>query len=429
MPRTRRDPPSRRFVAAALRALALAAGLWLASGGLALASRPPWAQDRSKPVYPEILLGAKDVARLGARAQLLDARPAALFETGRLPGAISLDPGRLPREPGRLAAALGASGVRGDKLLVCYADAAHQAAAGELFWLLEVAGTRSARVLNGGLEAWRAAGGRVERPLGAPPAARFPSRPDTSRFADLAYVRAVYGVAGFEILESRSEAEWERGHIPHALAFPVDSLRAPGGGLRSAPELRAAFAAFGPRPRDFVNLGDEFVICMDGGQADAPSLYVAARAAGIGRVRGFAGGFASWRARPDAPVVRIVDAAEVKAKMSGATWWQRVRGQTKPKALLFDVRIERDYEVGHLPGAVALPSHRFDDELEAVIEQRWPGIDRATTPVLFYCYGPDCIRSRVCSSIAARHGFHNLLWFRDGIDGWYAAGETLVRGE
>jgi thiosulfate/3-mercaptopyruvate sulfurtransferase len=399
-----------------------------AAGAASEASRPPWARRGPEPGYPDLLVQAKDLLPDAAGVQLVDARPRAAFERGRLPRALSLEPGRLPRRPEELASALGTAGLASARPIVCYADAAHGAALGELFWLLEVAGARSVRVLDGGLEGWRAAGGRMEAPLGAPAPAAFTARPDTSRFADRAYVEAIYGQSGFEILEARSEAEWEQGHLPHALAFPVDSLAAPGGGLRPPPALRAALAAFGPRPRDYLNLDDEFVICLEGGRPEGPSLYLAARLAGLPRVRAWDGGFRAWREKLGAPVVRIVQAPEVRAKIGGATWWDRVRGKSKPKALLFDLRGERDYASGHLPGAISLPSHRFDEELEGVLRERWPELDRATVPVILYCYGPDCIRSRQCASLAARHGFQDLLWFRDGINGWYAAGETLVTG-
>ena len=45
-------------------------------------------------------------------------------------------------------------------------------------------------------------------------------------------------------------------------------------------------------------------------------------------------------------------------------------------------------------------------------------MNRSQTPLVLYCYGRDCIRSRECATIAARHGFLNLLWYREGMDGW-----------
>ena len=83
--------------------------------------------------------------------------------------------------------------------------------------------------------------------------------------------------------------------------------------------------------------------------------------------------------------------------------------------------------MGQLEDHVGLPSHLFADDFEPLLQERWPDLDRAGTAILFYCYGPTCIRSRHCASVAARHGFRNLLWFRDGIEGWYAIGERLVR--
>jgi rhodanese-related sulfurtransferase len=47
--------------------------------------------------------------------------------------------------------------------------------------------------------------------------------------------------------------------------------------------------------------------------------------------------------------------------------------------------------------------------------------------LIVYCYGPGCTRSRFCSTTAARHGWRNLWWYKDGADGWRSAGLALER--
>jgi rhodanese-related sulfurtransferase len=95
--------------------------------------------------------------------------------------------------------------------------------------------------------------------------------------------------------------------------------------------------------------------------------------------------------------------------------------------MLFDLRGDREYAWGHVPGAICLPSWNFERDLEATVAKLWPNADRARIPLIVYCYGPDCVRSRNCSTIAARHGFLNLCWFRDGLPGWQAAGLELEK--
>jgi len=103
-------------------------------------------------------------------------------------------------------------------------------------------------------------------------------------------------------------------------------------------------------------------------------------------------------------------------------------GKPKPpeELLLIDLRAEGDYKLGHLPGAVWMPVEKLGDALEAEVARRFPNANRRKLPLIFYCYGPGCIRSRNGSTIAAQHGYLNLLWFRDGTLGWRQTGEKLV---
>jgi rhodanese-related sulfurtransferase len=177
-----------------------------------------------------------------------------------------------------------------------------------------------------------------------------------------------------------------------------------------------------------VDLTDEIIACGDAGPGDVGvHPYLAARLVGIERVRCYREGFTGWRGRVDVPVVRIIDGAEVKSRL-GMNWWKQLLKVTPKDVILLDVRSDRDYQVGHIPGAVGVTSAEFAEKIEDVMADHWPDADRATIPIIFYCYGPDCIRSRLCASIAARHGFRNLLWFRGGIAGWYQVDGELVSG-
>ena len=83
------------------------------------------------------------------------------------------------------------------------------------------------------------------------------------------------------------------------------------------------------------------------------------------------------------------------------------------------------FDFNHLPGAILLPPDRFEAQLDSVVNAHWPGADRATIPFAVYCYGPDCIRSRIATTTAAHRGFRNLLWYRDGPQAYRSAGGQL----
>jgi rhodanese-related sulfurtransferase len=40
----------------------------------------------------------------------------------------------------------------------------------------------------------------------------------------------------------------------------------------------------------------------------------------------------------------------------------------------------------------------------------------------------DCIRSRLCATIAARKGFRILEWFRGGMEEWLSLGGEVIEG-
>jgi rhodanese-related sulfurtransferase len=75
---------------------------------------------------------------------------------------------------------------------------------------------------------------------------------------------------------------------------------------------------------------------------------------------------------------------------------------------------------------VWLPANDFDAGLDLLVAEFWPGANRSEVPLVVYCYGPTCTRSRNCTTFAAARGFRRLYWFKDGPQGWLALGERLV---
>ena len=389
------------------------------AAGEGRATEPPWARRPAPPPPPDLLVTpAWLTTRRAPGVTVVDARSDSAFVAAHVAGAVHFDATAADPDPWTLGARLGAAGIAADDTVVGYGDAGDPVAAGRLFWLLELAGHRRVRVLDGGLEAWRRAGGPLARGRAVAPARAFAAAPDTARRADFARVRAVFGTKGHTIMEWRPEAAWRDGHIPHSLPFPLGELVGPDGTLLEPRRLRAVFEVYGPRPNEYVPLDDEFVVCGDlPAGAAALHPYLAARLAGIPRVRCYPGGFTDWRAHAGAPVVRVVDTERVRERLAAA-----------PDAVLLDLRERGDFVAGHLPGAVLLPSHRFAREFAAAVAASRPDADPARTPVILYCYGPVCTRSRSCATLAARAGWRELWWFRDGMAGWRGARLPVERG-
>lgn len=409
---------------------------------------PPWmAQDEKEPVYPDVTASVEDVRSKTESHSVvfIDVRPADDYASGHIPGAISMpvpfDSTEGGPPSGNIRAALGAAGLNGSARYICYGADTCLDPAAYVFWLLEAGGASGVQLLDGGYAAWAASGGRAEtEPRRLTPAVWTPAPVDTL-LASLGYVREHYGEAGYEIIDARSREEWEGGgagasggasdgptsrvgHIPHSLPFDFREFT-DDGALLPAEECREIFSMTGPRPSSPVRLSDEFIVHGEGAESGAIGYFMLRRA-GLAAVRYYPGGWRRWRADESLPVVRFIGGEELNDLVVGANRWP---WQDAPSGsfVLIDVRHEGDYANGHLPGSVCLTSRLFADSLDVCLDRYWPGVDRTTTPIVTYCYGPTCIRSRHASTAAARAGFLNVWRFYGGLEEWRVIGGRITK--
>lgn len=90
----------------------------------------------------------------------------------------------------------------------------------------------------------------------------------------------------------------------------------------------------------------------------------------------------------------------------------------EPRPVLIDVRDRADYDQGHVPGAVSVPSAEFKDRLESL---KLPKVD----PVVIY--GADDARAREATKHMYESGYQGALTLKGGIAAWRSAGQAVAK--
>jgi thiosulfate/3-mercaptopyruvate sulfurtransferase len=233
------------------------------------------------------------------------------YGKGHLPGAVFVDldrdlaapPGAGGRHPlpapEAFQAAMRRAGVRDDRPVVAY-DQGEPGGAARAWWLLGWFGHPDARVLDGGIGAWVAAGLPLTTETPDPGPGDFTVRPGGRSLLDAA--GAAHLAATGVLLDARAPARYQgleepvdpvAGHIPGAGNAPMAELLGDHG-LVPAATLRRLLEGHGARPGTPVG-----AYCGSG--VVASHLVLALEVAGIPASL-YAGSWSDWVADPSRPV-------------------------------------------------------------------------------------------------------------------------------
>ena len=252
------------------------------------------------------------------------------YRDGHIPGAAFLDVDRdLSAEPGDrgrhplpdaagFEAAARRAGIGRDALVVAY-DEAGEGGAVRLWWLLRHFGHDGAAVLNGGLAAWRSAGGPLR--AGAEEIRQGDFAVDVRR-GDSVSAEELLGQAGGAspsrlLLDARAPERFRgevelidpvAGHIPGAVNVPFAEI-APQGRFPAPEALRARFEAAGAA-------SDREVVAYCGSGVTSCTLVLAAELAGLPPARLYPGSWSEW-SRRGYPAARQESARSTESRSSG----------------------------------------------------------------------------------------------------------------
>lgn len=288
----------------------------------------------AKLAHPELLVTPADVEKHMGKWIVLDCRDAAAtkdkktgadikgYSDGHIPGAISLggdcakvlrtkeqaivfhdDKGNI--EVAKYEKILGDAGISSDKTIVVYSDAPRITNATVGFWILEYLGQKDVRFLNGGVEAWEAAGKKLDTAETKLPPAKYKAHLMKNRIATTDEVLKIAKgkVKNVQIVDSRTPGEYagtdmrakRGGHIPTCdlNVSHVETFDKKTGMIKSAEELEKLYGKLDKNKRTIP-------YCQTGTRSTL--TYLIFRAMGFKNVANYDDSWIIWGHREDTPI-------------------------------------------------------------------------------------------------------------------------------
>jgi thiosulfate/3-mercaptopyruvate sulfurtransferase len=179
--------------------------------------------------------------------------------------------------------------------------------AGRLWWLLRWLGHDRVAVLDGGWQAWVAAGHPVSGGPETRKATVFTPHIRQDLLLDTTAVNRLRTDRSWLVVDARTAERFRgenetidpvAGHIPGAISAPYGENLQPDGHFRSKEELRSRYQALmGSVPADHV-------VCYCGSGVTAVHDILAMAHAGLGEARLYPGSWSEWITDPGRPTAR-----------------------------------------------------------------------------------------------------------------------------
>jgi thiosulfate/3-mercaptopyruvate sulfurtransferase len=237
-----------------------------------------------------------------------------LYAEGHIPGATYVDWRTdlveeedasnvlLMAGPGQVTDTLVRSGIGNGMVAAIYDDIAASYAA-RVWWTLRVYGLDSARIMLGGLAAWKALGQPVSTAAELRPPITFTPRLQSRMRLTASDVKQLLDSPTVQLVDARPPSEYaghvgagrRLGHIPGAVNVPAAAtMESRTGCFRTSEELWSLFRRAGGNPA-------RRLVCYDSTGIRACKLAFALTLIGCDDVAVYDGGWAEWGERLDLP--------------------------------------------------------------------------------------------------------------------------------
>ncbi len=275
----------------------------------------------------EVLVTASELSTMmkADPVVVIDTRNPDAYAAGHIPGAVNLHdiftylatstPDGIAELKSKFAEAFGAAGLSGKETAVFYEQSMNsgfgQSCRG--YYLATLLGYPSAKVLHGGLDAWKSAGMETSTAPAATMPASFPVDPSASSIMiDAKTMLAALDDPSIAVLDVRDVDEWigessspygkdfcpRKGRIPGAKWIEWYRMMKPTGEgprFKSPSEILAECATVGITKDTPV-----YLYCFKG--ARASNTFVALKDAGIKNVAMYFGSWNEWSRLPELPI-------------------------------------------------------------------------------------------------------------------------------
>ena len=271
---------------------------------LALAAEPTYAK-------PELLIDGPTLVKQAAKVHILDARPKKDYDKGHIPGAVHVPVETWAKamagrpDEAAWAKTLGQFGLRPDRPIVVVGTPRTVDAA-RVWWILRFWGFEQVRLLDGGLPAYVAAGGKQSTEAPKVEVTKPELRKQTQRLAtkDEILEGLKKGDLG-PLVDARSEGEHcgtdvkakRGGSIPEAKHLEWTATLDKDGKFKSAAELQKLFKEVGIDPTKPAT-----TYCQSGGRAAV--MAFALELVGGKPARNYYGSWSEWGNDEKTPIVK-----------------------------------------------------------------------------------------------------------------------------
>jgi len=208
----------------------------------------------------------------------------------------------------RMEEAFSGAGIVPGQSVIFYEDTSGQLAARGL-WALTYLGQDGGRLLNGGLNAWKAAGYPVTTEPSTVTPTQFRSQPRPAILATYEDILARLGNGTTQILDVRRPAEYDGseirakrgGRVPGAVNLDWVHNLAPDGSFKTPDALASQLTALGLDPNR------ETITYCQGGYRSA-NAWLVMTLLGYPQARNYVGSWAEWGSRDGLPIENLTTA-------------------------------------------------------------------------------------------------------------------------